>query len=163
MPHNSNLAFAIALWDAYVSQGEREIHIAGFTDLCKAVGASDALAALKSVRDSGGLTEGAHSLPSPVSDFLISLGASPLVIRSWPFGQRTPSCSTHPLPLVSQVLSQAKAEEVEAWDSSEQWYLRFRDDDPLFFLAMPRPDIEQLVRLFPDNCREIARDFVFAA
>lgn len=162
MPTNPDLGFAIAFGDAYFARNGEDLHLSRFADLCEAVGVADVFAAIRAARTSGRLTEGAHVLPPPVSDFLISIGKGPLVLRQWPVGKGTSSCGKHSLQRIAGVLPSEKAEEVEAWDSAENWYLRFRDDDPFIFLALPTISIERLIVLSPDNCRQVEGNFVYA-
>jgi hypothetical protein len=162
MPINPDLACVVVLGDAYLHTDENDRQLTGLADLCEVLGIESALEALKVARGRGQLTEGSHALPGAVRDYLASIGHGSTFVRGWTFGTSTPKLSTHSVLQLSEVLRESKFEEVEACDSTQVWYLRFRDDDPLVFLAMPRERVSELVRLSPETCLEVEPGFVYA-
>lgn len=162
MPINPGLRYAVVLSDAYLHTEGNDRRVSGLADLREALGVASATEALQAARARGQLTEGSRGLPWAVREYLMSIGQDRTFVRGWTLGSATPSLCSYPTIQFWEVLRRFNFEEVEACDSSEVWYLRFRDDDPLVFLSMQTDFLRELIQLSPDTCIEVEPGFVYA-
>lgn len=160
LPRNANFQYAVMMWRAEFWDRP----ISGFPDLQAATATTFPLDALAKARASGGLTEiEPHVAPAAFWEALDLSAAPPVGLRLHLFGESHPVIEALERAEITTAVRAWLPEEVEIFPSDSRWYVRFRDDQPLMFLAADAVTIQRLVLMFPQNILQIPEDFVFAA
>lgn len=149
------LRWVAILTHGYSENGSREIF--GFVDL----GIKDSHAGairLSQIRVTGDLLEGDKWLPSSVTDALFSHAGGEVWVRS---------CEM-PMPVTLELfrkmmLNHESEFDFEASGKSGEWYLRFRSDDAVIFIAATQGLISELSELLPGRIIPVDSSFVFAS
>lgn len=161
MPTNPTFSYAALLVDAYLCRASSDVHLRGFHDLCVAVDESGPMIALKKARASGVLSEGVKKMAPPLAAFLASTCGQTVYLRSDDSNEVREVASKR-LDEDLRAFLPAKGGELELCSGNGLWYVGFRDDDPLMFLAASRTWINELVCRFPDTCLVVPRDCIYS-
>lgn len=159
MPINSGFSYAVILNDAYLG---RDTPINGFEKLSAHLNINSPLEALSEARNLCLLTEGKKWLPAEILKFLTLTGGPECHMR-FGSGKGLRCCAINPESLgVDIVASQGCYEgEFEICDKNGSWYLRFRDDEPVIFLAAEEKVIGELTEKFTNNILQVPSDFLY--
>ena len=161
MPTNEGLAYATILSDAYFYKAGDDTRVTSFARLCELTGETSVLEALTKARSQGCLSEGERELSNEIQLLLRSVGGKEIYVRRSMSGTTTLDTSAYAIDSLGTIVKEARDDEVELCDSHQFWYLRFRDDDPLIFIAAPSNFIDEVVRRNCQTCLKVGHDFVY--
>jgi hypothetical protein len=166
MPANKGFSNAVVFTEAYLRKSKADVLIRGFSDLLSVMDDVSPLGALMRARSDGSLTEGKKWLSPEMTDYLLSVSGNTFYIRcscrgSGPTGYSKISVAS----LNSDIISSQPCHEgeFEICDSNGTLYFRFRDDEPVMFLAARADIVSELTRLFADNVHLVEPDFIYCS
>lgn len=151
---DERLRWAAILTNGYGDNGAREVF--GFVDL-GIENPQSASFQLSQAMLSGELLEGDKRLPTCVTNFLFAHSGGDVWVR----------CNEEAVivtpELFSELMLNHESEfDFEACGISDEWYLRFRSDDAVMFIAATPLLLSELSELLPGSVLPVEPDFVFA-
>jgi hypothetical protein len=163
MPTNAGLIYKVVLADAiYCGADGGDTHIHSFNDLSKIFCEKDYGKALQIGRKSGRLIESRRVLPERLISKFQKSADDLVYVRHFGLVNSQENGSIVTRGMLRLELINPRLGEVEICDAESTWYMRFRDDDPLIFVAVSLPLGEDLMREFPDLVLAVDADFVYA-